>query len=705
MIAVCFFIQSVRMYTSVDKPTTETGIKRTQLLPDDKDNTKRPRLWGNFIIESCSQGSMPFANSGKLKSGAKPISIIKIDSDKLKKTYSVVTQNHRVESSVANKSIDSTANTSVTNRIPSRRLSDASGSSKMLKRSYSTAIATTPTSAAKSSSIKSIKAMTPQDIKETLQQVYEQNIKKIDMRNSTGIQNPTSQKRTEKRSKSMHAIKIDKMRGDSDNSSAFKPPKITQESFESKWDSLTEILSSTAAKSQKSVEKKITPKGDVGKKLQAVFPLKTGTTTEFNRGKSISASSTAPTVKTIIRTKQMTTAEPPGNQRKVLSLPFMNDLNETIAWNRQNRIGTLSNGVLTFERNEFGMIELQKVPTITSANKCASKLKKNKKTDLLLSNQCNHENFDVCFNAVLMRWGDNFWMNQTTPIGYHSNELKEIIRSCIKKHHHKCNLVALGDIQEAMAASKYFKEAAQSMSSKFEWDTYLNYWNSMHESKLNVAPIKFFFNPMPSAPNPFLVGQKLEAIDPKNCALFCVCTVVDVRGYRIKLHFDGYHMAYDFWTNADSTQIFPIGWCERTARELQPPPGYTPYFKWSEYLNKTNSIAAPRSNFSHLNTSSVCIIFLAFSEKGIYSFFCTYSQGTSHNPFKIGMKLEADDIKNTRKLCVATIGDVIDNHVLITLDGLDRQSNYWADVDSPYLHPVNWHLQHGYSIQPPGGKS
>lgn len=67
------------------------------------------------------------------------------------------------------------------------------------------------------------------------------------------------------------------------------------------------------------------------------------------------------------------------------------------------------------------------------------------------------------------------------------------------------------------------------------------------------------------------------------------------------------------------------------------------------------------------------------------------------------MKLEADDIKFTRKICVATIGDVIDTRILVTFDGLDETSNYWADISSPYIHPVNWHFENGYSITPPSG--
>lgn len=77
---------------------------------------------------------------------------------------------------------------------------------------------------------------------------------------------------------------------------------------------------------------------------------------------------------------------------------------------------------------------------------------------------------------------------------------------------------------------------------------------------------------------------------------------------------------------------------------------------------------------------------------------------TNKNPFKIGMKLEADDIKFSRKICVATIGDVIDSRILITFDGFDDSSNYWADITSPYIHPVNWHNENGYSITMPQGE-
>lgn len=71
------------------------------------------------------------------------------------------------------------------------------------------------------------------------------------------------------------------------------------------------------------------------------------------------------------------------------------------------------------------------------------------------------------------------------------------------------------------------------------------------------------------------------------------------------------------------------------------------------------------------------------------------------NPFKIGMKLEADDIKNTERIFVATIRDVIDSRVLVALDEMESCYNYWTDIRSPYIHPINFHREGNYSIVSP----
>lgn len=145
---------------------------------------------------------------------------------------------------------------------------------------------------------------------------------------------------------------------------------------------------------------------------------------------------------------------------------------------------------------------------------------------------------------------------------------------------------------------------------KFQWDTYLT-------SKSVPAPINLFKNPYPRSPNPFRIGMKLEAIDPSNQKCFCICTVTEKLGYRVKLHFDGYSNVYDFWANADSQMIFPAGFCQSTNRSLQVPPKWSiKKFDWSEYLDHSNSIGALKPLFPRLSK-------------------------THNNPMERGMKLEA----------------------------------------------------------------
>ena len=66
--------------------------------------------------------------------------------------------------------------------------------------------------------------------------------------------------------------------------------------------------------------------------------------------------------------------------------------------------------------------------------------------------------------------------------------------------------------------------------------------------------------------------------------------------------------------------------------------------------------------------------------------------------FKQGMKLEAVDKANSSLVCVATINDIIGDWLLIHFDGWDNGFDYWAQVDSPYIHPINWCKSKGKKI-------
>lgn len=136
----------------------------------------------------------------------------------------------------------------------------------------------------------------------------------------------------------------------------------------------------------------------------------------------------------------------------------------------------------------------------------------------------------------------------------------------------------------------------------FSWMRYLDVCKS------KAAPVKMFKNPFPYGRNGFRVGMRMEAIDPLHPALFCVVTVAETQGYRMRLHFDEYPDMYDYWVNADCVDVFPPGWCEKNNRTLQPPASYTTAtFSWPTYLKQVRAVAAPRQLFSHVTTMVSCV--------------------------------------------------------------------------------------------------
>lgn len=208
----------------------------------------------------------------------------------------------------------------------------------------------------------------------------------------------------------------------------------------------------------------------------------------------------------------------------------------------------------------------------------------------------------------------------------------------------------------------------------FIWSAYLESENAI------AAPGKLFKNPFPSAKSHgFKPGMKLEGIDPKHPSLFCVLSVAEVKGFRLRLHFDSYSECHDFWENVDSLNIMPVGWCERTGHKLTLPKGYTPdTFSWSNYVKETKSQAAPKHLFQNYENETLT------------------PQG-----FRKGMKLEAVDRKNPSLVCVATVTDVMDNRFLIHFDAWDDCYDYWCDAASPYIHPVGWCEENGKPLTPP----
>ncbi|XP_053142349.1 lethal(3)malignant brain tumor-like protein 3 isoform X2 [Hemicordylus capensis] len=238
----------------------------------------------------------------------------------------------------------------------------------------------------------------------------------------------------------------------------------------------------------------------------------------------------------------------------------------------------------------------------------------------------------------------------------------------------------------------------------WSWSSYLE------EEKAIAAPPKIFkeYQSIPYNKNGFKVGMKVEGVDPEHQSVYCVLTVAEVSGYRIRLHFDEYSDCYDFWVNADSSDIHPVGWCEKTGHKLHPPKGYKEdEFNWSSYLKKCKAQAAPKSLFENQNTTVI------------------------PSGFRVGMKLEAVDKKNPAFICVATVTDMVDNRFLVHFDNWDESYDYcgchelyslfirisidiWplivavqqcavarCEAASPHIHPIGWCKEHKRTLVTP----
>ncbi|XP_032779060.2 lethal(3)malignant brain tumor-like protein 3 isoform X2 [Daphnia magna] len=235
-------------------------------------------------------------------------------------------------------------------------------------------------------------------------------------------------------------------------------------------------------------------------------------------------------------------------------------------------------------------------------------------------------------------------------------------------------------------------------SSAWSWSKYLE------RRRAQAAPERLFSDPFPYGKHGFRSGMKLEGIDPEHQSLFCVMTVAEIQGYRLRLHFDGYSDSHDFWLNADSENLFHCGWCEKNGQKLRPPKHYElptaqstssplpPHhqtsaqpsthartFSWPQYLKFTSSVAAPR----HL-------------------FISAQNESPVPSAFRVKMKLEAVDRRHSsHTLCVATVANVIGSRFLVHFDGWDSIYDYWADPTCPYVHPVGWAQEHNTTLTPP----
>ncbi|CAH0552455.1 unnamed protein product [Brassicogethes aeneus] len=212
----------------------------------------------------------------------------------------------------------------------------------------------------------------------------------------------------------------------------------------------------------------------------------------------------------------------------------------------------------------------------------------------------------------------------------------------------------------------------------FDWEEYL------HESNAIQAPNNCF-KQTPTPPlNDFKVGMKLEALDPRNVTSTCIATVISILGPRLRLRLDGSDNKNDFWRLVDSSEIHPIGHCEKNGGMLQPPLGFRMNASsWPMFLLKT----------------------LNGAEMAPSKIFQKEPAGPKTNLFQIGQKLEAVDKKNPQLICCATVGAIKNDQIHVTFDGWRGAFDYWCKYDSRDIFPVGWCAKSGHPMQPPGQKN
>ncbi|XP_061742918.1 polycomb protein SCMH1 isoform X1 [Nerophis ophidion] len=209
----------------------------------------------------------------------------------------------------------------------------------------------------------------------------------------------------------------------------------------------------------------------------------------------------------------------------------------------------------------------------------------------------------------------------------------------------------------------------------FSWEDYLR-----ETSTVAASPTCFKQSRTPPS-NDFKAGMKLEARDPRNANSVCIATVMGMMGTRLRLRLDGSDNTNDFWRLVDSSDIQPIGTCERTGDMLQPPLGFRMNASsWPMFLLRTLSGAemAPASSFKK---EPACPV---------------------ENYFQAGMKLEAVDRKNPYLICPATVGEVKGPEIFVMFDGWRGAFDYWCPFDSRDIFPVGWCALTKHSLQPPG---
>ncbi|NWW66861.1 SMBT1 protein, partial [Ifrita kowaldi] len=214
---------------------------------------------------------------------------------------------------------------------------------------------------------------------------------------------------------------------------------------------------------------------------------------------------------------------------------------------------------------------------------------------------------------------------------------------------------------------------------EFNWDEYLE------DTGATAAPHGSFKHVDTSLQNGFAPGMKLEVAVKSDQNTYWVATIITTCGQLLLLRYDGYgeDRKADFWCDILTADLHPIGWCQQNKKILKVPEGIKDKIPdQEEFLQRVlkGACSAPANLLEGLHRGK--------------------------NPLDLiapGSRLELQNIRDSLEAWIVTVVENVGGRLKLRYEGLGDSDKFdqWLFYLDPFLHPVGWAAQHGYSLQPP----
>lgn len=235
-------------------------------------------------------------------------------------------------------------------------------------------------------------------------------------------------------------------------------------------------------------------------------------------------------------------------------------------------------------------------------------------------------------------------------------------------------------------ASRNIKKSMKNGSGSDEEDEDLFSWEEyLKKCHAKAVPKESFKHVQDTKVQGFVPGMKLECMDRTSLETdtYWIATVVMASGPLLLLRYDGYDddRSGDFWCDAASDELQPIGWCTRTNNILIPPAAIRhKESNWAKFLmhDLKNAVCAPE----HL--------------------FHRRSDPDEENQLKPGLKLELLHADDPLSYWVAAIVDAYGLRLRLRLEGSENEADdVWVYFLANNVHQLGWGKKNNLKLNIP----